>query len=254
MTSHDTLIKGSAGLVALCALSLTLLALAPAARADHLPPGIQVIHIHNPPYLDRPAGAGPYSDSDIADAAELAKLGDAEAQANLGIMLASRGEYAKAANWYKLAANAGIATAAYNLGTLYFNGQGFQQDYAEAYKWFSQAARRKNAYAEFQLGIMYFTGQGVPRDPTKELSWYEKAARQGLAPAQYNLAVMYHNGDEIPADDVHAYAWMLLAKKSGFADAGGALDTIASGMTSAQISDAQKLSATLLDDPPVANH
>lgn len=219
------------------------------AQADRLPPGIQVIHVHKPAYLDRPPGSGPYTQTDINDATELAKLGDAEAQANLGIMLQSRKEYQQAAYWYNQAAQAGIDTAMYNLGTLYFNGEGFPQDYAQAHKWFQLAAKRNNKYAEFQLGMTYYTGQGVERDPAKEMSWYEKAARHGLPAAQYNLAVIYNNGEEVPQDYVRAYAWMLLAQKGGL-DASGVLSTIAENLSPDQIKQAEKLSTTLQGDPP----
>jgi TPR repeat protein len=225
-----------------------LAALAGPARADRLPPGIQVIHVHKPAYLDRPPGSGPYSKADIQDATGLAKLGDAEAQANLGIMLASRGEYQEAAYWYKQASNAGIETAMYNMGTLYFNGQGVPQDYATAHQWFARAAKRGNKYAEFQLGMTYFTGQGVQKDPAQEMYWYEKAARQGVPAAQYNLAVIYNNGDEAPQDFVRAYAWMLLAQKGGL-DANDALSAIAANLSPAQIQAGEKLSHSLAADP-----
>ena len=229
-----------------------IVASATAAHADRLPPGIQVIHVHQPAYLDRPPGAGPYSETDIQDAMGLAKLGDAEAQANLGIMLQSRGEYQKAAYWYQQAAQAGIANAQYNMGTLYFNGEGVPQDYAKAHEWFLRAAKRDNKYAEFQLGITYFTGQGVNKDPTQEIFWYKKAARQGLPAAAYNLGVIYNNGDEVPPDYVQAYAWMLLAQKGGL-DANGALSAIAQSLSPDQIKQAEKLSSTLAGDPPKPN-
>lgn len=218
-----------------------LMACMSVARADRLPPGIQVIHIHKPAYLDRPVGSGPFSQADINDALELAKLGDAEAQANLGIMLQSRGEYQKAAYWYQQAANAGIANAQYNMGTLYFNGEGFPKDYAKAYQWFEQAAQRDNKYAEFQLALMHYTGQGVSRNAQREIYWYKKAAAQGLAPAQYNLGVIYTNGEEVPPDYVQAYAWMLLAQKGGL-DAREALAEIGKNLSPAQIRQAQVLS------------
>lgn len=222
------------------------------ARADRLPPGIQVIHIHKPAYLDRPPGSGPFSQTDIQDALELAKLGDAEAQANLGIMLQSRGKYKKAAYWYQKAANSGIANAQYNMGTLYFNGEGLPKDYAKAIQWFKMAAQRDNAYAEFQLGLMHFTGQGVPKDPQREVYWYKKAANQGLAPAAYNLGVIYANGEEVPVDYVQAYAWMLLAQKGGL-DAKGALAAIAANLSPEQIRQAEKLSHKLDGNPKPAS-
>jgi uncharacterized protein len=220
------------------------------ARADLTPPGIQIIHFRLPPdYMERPSNNAPYTQQNIQSALQLAKLGDVEAESNLGVMYASRGEYDKAAYWYKQAANAGLDTAAFNLGTLYFNGQGFQKDYVQAHRWFEEAASRGNKYAEFQLGMTYFTGQGVDKDPTKETYWYEKAARQGLPAAQYNLAVNYYNGEGTSQDKVKAYAWMLLAHKGGLdTDSQDALAIMAKNMTPEQIQSAEKLSHSLSSD------
>ena len=162
--------------------------------------------------MDRTPGQKVYTDADIEQASELAKLGDAEAEANLGVMLTTRGKYQQAASWYKRAADVGLSAAAYNLGTLYYNGQGFQQDYAQALHWFEAAAKRNDAYAEFQLGMMDDLGRGVEANPEQEMYWYTKAARQGLSAAQYNLAVIYHNAEGVQQDDVKAYAWLLLAR------------------------------------------
>ncbi|MDE2091058.1 MAG: sel1 repeat family protein [Gammaproteobacteria bacterium] len=215
------------------------------AVADLLPPGIMVIHFRAPPdYMERPAESGPYSRYAIQSALQLAKLGDVEAESNVGVMYASRGEYEKAAYWYRQAANAGLDTAAYNLGTLYFNGRGMPQDYTIAHQWFEQAARRGNKYAEFQLGMTYFTGQGVQKDPAQEMYWYARAARQGLPAAQYNIAVNYFNGEGVAQDRVAAYAWMLLATKGGL-ETKDALEIIAQGLSQEQIQSAEKLSHSL---------
>ena len=124
-------------------LGLLLLTAAPLAAADdHTPPGVKVIYFHHQAYVDKIPGDKVYSNQDIDPPTDLATLVHAEAAANLGVMLASRGKYQEAAKWYKSAADTGIATAAYNLGTLYYNGQGFPQDYATARHWFEIAARR----------------------------------------------------------------------------------------------------------------
>ncbi|HEV2333767.1 MAG TPA: tetratricopeptide repeat protein [Gammaproteobacteria bacterium] len=233
-------------------LALGSLSVGPAALADHLPPGIEVIYV-NPsgPTVGRSPGASSYSDSDIAQATELAKLGDAEAQANLGVMLATRGKYQEAANWYKQAAEAGLSAAAYNLGTLYYNGQGFQQDYTKALYWFRQAASRNDPYAQFQLGMMYDLGRGVDANTEQEMYWYEKAARQGLPAAQYNLGVIYHNAEGVPQDDVKAYAWLLLAQRGGV-DVSEALPVVTDGMSQEQMRQAADLSRTLYVAPEPA--
>lgn len=218
------------------------------AGADRLPPGVQVIHLRQPAYMQKIPGQSTYSKENIAAAEELAKIGDAEAQSNLGVMLASNGDYKEAVYWYKQAANAGIGTAMYNLGVLYFNGQGVEKDYNVAQRWFSSAARRGNAYAQLQLGLMSLTGQGMPKDPRQEFYWYTQAALQGLPAAEYDLAVMYHNGDGTERDDVRAYAWMLLAEKGGI-DTSEALPIVAESMSPDEITKAQRLSKSLLGDP-----
>jgi len=230
-------------------LALLLLATAPLVSADdHTPPGVKIIYVRHPAYVDKLPGSTIYSDQDIGQAAELAHLGDAEAQANLGVMLTTRGKYKEAAGWYKQAADMGIGTAAYNLGTLYYNGQGFPQDYTTARGWFEMAARRNDPYAQFQLGMMAGDGKGMDVDLKAELNWYIKAASQGLPAAQYNLAVMYHNGEGTDSDDVKAYAWLLLAQRGGV-DVSEAKSVITDGMTPEQMQSAERLSRQLYVAP-----
>jgi TPR repeat protein len=231
-------------------VGLALLLVAPLAVGDdHTPPGVKVIYVHPPATIDKLPGNTIYSDQDIDQATELARLGDAEAQANLGVMLTTRGKYQEAAGWYKQAADMGIGTAAYNLGTLYYNGQGFPQDYATALHWFQLAAQRNDPYAEFQLGIMAGDGKGLDANVNAEMQWYKKAAEQGLPAAQYNLAVMYHNAEGVDKqDDVTAYAWLLLAQRGGV-DISEAKPVITDGMTPEQMQAAERLSRTLYVAP-----
>lgn len=234
--------KSNAG--AAWALGTLLLAAAPLAFADHVPPGVQVIHFRTPAYVDKLGTGTTFSKQDVDQAMELAKLGDAEAQANVGVMLTSQGNYKEAANWFRQAADSGIASAAYNLGTLYFNGQGFSQDFDQARMWFETAAKRNDPYAQFQLGLMYFSGKGEPQDAGKEFYWYDKAARQGLPAAAYNLAVMYNNGEGVDPDYVKAYAWLLVAQRGGL-DIAEAKEAIASNLSADQMREAESLSRTL---------
>ena len=59
------------------------------------------------------------------------------------------------------AADQGHAKAQYNLGLMYYEGQGVAQDYSAAMKWFRMAADQENAKAQYSLGLMYHQGQGV---------------------------------------------------------------------------------------------
>ncbi|MCP4982834.1 MAG: sel1 repeat family protein [Gammaproteobacteria bacterium] len=48
-----------------------------------------------------------------------------------------------------------------------------------AVKWYKQAAEQGHASAQFNLGEMYFKGQGVTQDYTRAYMWWEIAASQG---------------------------------------------------------------------------
>jgi len=61
-----------------------------------------------------------------------------------------------------------------------------------------QKAGKGDAKAQYNLGVMYDQGQGVEQDHKKAFGWYKKAAEQGVAKAQYNLGVMYDQGQGVP--------------------------------------------------------
>lgn len=72
----------------------------------------------------------------------------------------------------------GYIGAQVNLGTMYAYGVGVEQDYAKAAEWFKKAAEQGNAGAQFNLGRMYEVGDGVEQDSVKAADCYKKAAMQ----------------------------------------------------------------------------
>jgi TPR repeat protein len=57
-----------------------------------------------------------------------------------GVAAYERGDYAKAVELFRKAAEQGDAYAQYNLGQMYDKGKGVKQDYVETHKWVSLAA------------------------------------------------------------------------------------------------------------------
>ncbi len=163
-----------------------------------------------------------------------------------GVAAAKRGDYATAISWLRPLAELGHARAQYNLGIMYYSGQGVPQVSAEALQWWRKAAELGHARAQYNLGIMYYSGQGVPQDSAEALQWWRKAAEQGYATAQYYLGVTYHTGLDVPQDYVQAHMRYNLAA-SRFPpgeDRDKAVkyrDIVAAKMTPAQIAEAQKL-------------
>jgi TPR repeat protein len=94
--------------------------------------------------------------------------GDATAQYDLGVSYYNgQGEIGKSMG------------ELFNLGLSYYNGQGVEQDYAEAAKYFRKAAEQGHVSAQNNLGVMYANGQGVTKDNYEAVKWFRKAAAQG---------------------------------------------------------------------------
>ena len=104
-----------------------------------------------------PAVAGPlqsgiaaYNAHDYPAAARLllplAELGNAKAQAYVGLMYANgRGvpqNYIAAARWYRRASEQGVGVAQFMLGLMYDKGHGVPQDFVIAYMWLNLAVAR----------------------------------------------------------------------------------------------------------------
>ena len=89
--------------------------------------------------------------------------------------------------------------------------------------------------AQINLANMYFDDNGVPLDDVESLKWYLLAANQGNADAQIALGFLYKYGEAVRFDYVQAYNWFDLAGSDSDRD------IVATMMTVAEISEAQKL-------------
>ena len=113
-------------------------------------------------------------------------------------------------------------------------------DYATALREWRPLAEQGDASAQFQLGLLYDNGDGVPRDYAKARQWYERAAAQGGVKAQFYLVLQSAYGEGGPLDLVQAHMWYSLAAGNGNAHAPGYRDDLARQMTPAQIAEAHK--------------
>ena len=94
------------------------------------------------------------------------------------------GEYDKAlATFVPLAETADHAYAQYFLGRMYAAGQGVAKDPETAAQWYRKAAELGVADAQYRLGNLYRAGDGVPRDMEFAYAWHKVAAHLGNAKA-----------------------------------------------------------------------
>lgn len=73
--------------------------------------------------------------------------------------------------WWRPAAEAGIAEGEYQYGVCYINGYGVQSDFAEGYKWIYKAALRNHAKAIDAMAQIYENGLGVEPNADKAAYW-----------------------------------------------------------------------------------
>ena len=95
-----------------------------------------------------------------------------------GLTAAQSGDFATALREWTPLAEQGDASAQYNLGLMYDNGQGVPQNYKTAVTWYTLAAKQGNAAAQYNLGVMYRGGQGVTQDYKTAVEWFRLAAKQ----------------------------------------------------------------------------
>jgi TPR repeat protein len=150
-------------------------------------------------------------------------------------------DFAIAERLFRPLAEHGNAIAQYNLGVMYYKGDGVPQSYPDAVFWYRHAAWQGDASAQLSLGLMYYNGQGTLQSYAEALTWFRKAADQGSAQAQINLGAIYANGQGVPQDYIHAHMWLSLAAAKSETRAVELRDIVAAKMTAAQIAEAQKL-------------
>ena len=97
--------------------------------------------------------------------------------------------------WYTKAVEQNYSAAASNLGVLYKNGLGCEQNYTTALHLFKQAADRDNLpQAMGNLGIMHEEGLGVERSVREAVRWFKKAIKLGDEASQAKLAEIIAKG------------------------------------------------------------
>lgn len=92
---------------------------------------------------------------------------------------------------YLVKAQAGDMDAQYNLGIMYYHGEGVDRDHEQALKWFHLAAEQNDPEAQYNLGFMYGRGEGAKKNHRMSMEWFQKAASQGHSGAREILEKMF---------------------------------------------------------------
>jgi localization factor PodJL len=158
----------------------------------------------------------------------------------------------EARRWFEIALSRGSAPAAYRLGNIYEKGYGTAKNSAEARRYYAIAAEAGHAKAMHNLAVLYSEGVDGKPDYKTAARWFRMAAERNVRDSQYNLGVLYARGFGVDQNMAESFRWFALAASQGDADAAKKRDDVA-GRLDAQSLTAAKLavqtwSATPLDD------
>lgn len=126
------------------------------------------------------------------------------------VTLIDRNDYRDAIPLLQQGAQLGDARAQATLGIAYQDGNGVRRDDKQAAYWFGLAAAQGHRASEYALGGMYEEAEGgLTRDARKAGQLYLASARQGFDKAELVVGVNYLTGDDgYPNDRQQAIAWL----------------------------------------------
>ncbi|OBH30531.1 MULTISPECIES: tetratricopeptide repeat protein [unclassified Mycobacterium] len=130
----------------------------------------------------------------------------------IGFAAYQRGKIPVAAKASRQAADAGIATAMFNLGVLLADHQN-PADLPRARRWYEKAAQAGDTNAMVNLGVLLAT-RWDPPDLPAAARLYERAAAAGDTDAMVNLGVLFRDLLQ-PPNPARASRWYLLAASQG---------------------------------------
>ena len=114
-------------------------------------------------------------------------------------------------------ADEGDDRAQYQLGLVYYNGDGINKNYRRAYCYFQKAADQGHAEAQFMLGEMLRSGKKIGKDLKRAFEWYTLASQQGHIPSKHCLAGMVYDGEGCKRDAKRGKELFEEVAKGGYA-------------------------------------
>lgn len=101
-------------------------------------------------------------------------------------------------------ANNGNVDAMVKLATMYFKGEGVNQDYGKAKGLLETAVANGSKKANYCLGVMYYNGLGVATDYNKAKEYFENSAANENIFSKFYLGKIYYWGDGVEKNEEKA--------------------------------------------------
>ncbi|WP_120912789.1 tetratricopeptide repeat protein [Helicobacter pylori] len=99
---------------------------------------------------------------------------------DLGVKSIEAKDYIQAKKYFEKACELKDGGGCFNLGRLYYYGEGVEKDFKKAFALFEKACDLNNSGGCGTLGMLYEFGQGVEKNLTKAAYFYSKACKLGF--------------------------------------------------------------------------
>ena len=106
---------------------------------------------------------------------------------------------------YLEAIDKGNVDAMNDLGALYYDGRGCEQDFTKAVRYYHMAAQNGSRQAQENLGYCYYYGRNMPADYEKAFHYFALGAFDGHLTSLYKIGDMYRNGYYVEKNPKEAF-------------------------------------------------
>ena len=106
---------------------------------------------------------------------------------------------------YEHAISEGDNYAMNDLGALYYDGRGCEQDFTKAVYYYEIAAKQGNMQSQENLGYCYYYGRNVEVDYEKAFHYFALGAFKGYLVSLYKIGDMYQNGYYVEKNEKEAF-------------------------------------------------
>jgi len=162
------------------------------------------------------------------------------------------GDYVTALKEYKYLANHGAHEAYYNIGQLYYKGQGVDVDYGEALKWYRLGKQHGDVSAHYQIALMNMEGHGIQQDYKAAAEIFRTLSVMGHPEAQNGLGYLYTTGQGVETDKITAYAWFSVSSANGYDAAYNTKNELEHSFNENEKLEARRLARQLWGKPGIA--
>ena len=112
-------------------------------------------------------------------------------------------------------AELGLVEAQFNLGVMFEDGLGTEQNFKKATIWYHRAATSGDERAMNNLGNMYWHGKGVSKDKLKAETLFALAVEENSSLAQLNLGLIHTERGDNESPNLHSLSLYLTSYSKG---------------------------------------